>query len=76
VSKGHRRFFSESILKAFAHFQSKMDWSPERVQHARRQTVRRLGGWSYAPNGDREVERRRRQIAAGQLKRENGLRDE
>ena len=35
----------------------------------------RSGGWSYAghKNGDRECARRRRQIADGQLKTENGL---
>lgn len=32
-----------------------------------------LPGKMYEPNGDRETERRRRQIARGQLKAENGL---
>jgi len=32
-----------------------------------------LPGKLYAPNGDREVARRRRQIERGQLKAENGL---
>lgn len=34
---------------------------------------KRRSGWLYEANGNREVERRRRQIASGQLKAENGL---
>lgn len=49
-----------------ARFQSSYIPAPRSAKQHNRSTA-------FAPNGNRECERRRRQIAAGQIRAENGL---
>lgn len=68
----YRRFFAGTILKVFEAI-SRLDEKDATKARRKRRAINRMGGYSYPRNGTQECDRRRYQIEAGQLKKENGL---
>ena len=67
-----RRFIPGLILSVFSHIDG-LNWKPADKDRVKRRQFNKLGGFAYKPNGARECARSVRQIAAGSLRRENGL---